>query len=119
MPLVRSSVKLPPDIWAQINSMLGPGDSFQEWLLDAAMRKLSVLSNPTLSPEHPNAEPHLIPISVACVYAKDNESWHDKLEKILVDGTNDDRKGIQTNLDWAVNCIRNRPKNEKRKSGKS
>jgi len=57
--------------------------------------------------------PHLAPVPPAPAYAEGNVQWHVKLERILVDGNEDDQRAIQTALDWAFNCIRGRSKRKK------
>jgi hypothetical protein len=61
--------------------------------------------------------PHLAPVPPAPAYAEGNVQWHVKLENILKEGTDDDRRWIETALDWAFNCIRSRPQRKKGSGG--
>lgn len=38
-------------------------------------------------------------------YAESNRVWHDRLERILVEGSERDRIGIEQNIEWAVRSI--------------
>lgn len=53
------------------------------------------------------------PAPIAGSFKRENDPWHDKLEKILNSGSARDIVGIQSNLEWAVNDIASR--NPKRK----
>lgn len=61
--------------------------------------------------------PHPVLVPPAPAYAEANAEWHRKLEGILQEGTDSDRNGIHTALDWAFNCIRGRT--PKKRSGGS
>lgn len=42
-------------------------------------------------------------------YKAEHKEWHDKLDRVLSEGTQRDQIGIQQNLDWAVNNLPSRP----------
>jgi hypothetical protein len=42
-------------------------------------------------------------------YKAENRKWHDCLERVLEEGTERDRIGIEQNLQWAVNNLQSRP----------
>jgi hypothetical protein len=51
-------------------------------------------------------------------YRDENRQWHNKLERVLNEGSERDKVGIQANLDWAVGALQ--PPGEglkKRKTG--
>lgn len=42
-------------------------------------------------------------------YKAEHKPWHDKLDRVLCEGTERDQIGIEQNLDWAVNNLPSRP----------
>lgn len=61
--------------------------------------------------------PHPVLAPPMPAYDGANSDWHRKLENILKEGTDDDRRWIETALDWAFNCIRSRPQRKKGSGG--
>ena len=68
------------------------------------VRALIARAGKAVGPEMPKASS----------YRSDNKKWHDMLEIILNDGTDDDRRGIEQNLKWAVESIERRAPKRKR-----
>jgi lipoate-protein ligase A len=52
---------------------------------------------------------------VAGMYREENIPWHEKLEEVLNDP--DEKIGIQKNLEWAENSVRQKRISARRKSG--
>ena len=49
-------------------------------------------------------------------YNAENKVWHDRLERILTEGSERDRIGIEQNIEWAVKSLGTRP-SKKTKTG--
>jgi hypothetical protein len=67
-------------------------------------------SSKKLVPTSVNDPPESIARRQSHPYPVEHQSWHDKLEGILLNGTDRDRVGIQANLDWAVDHVEAHPR---------
>lgn len=59
--------------------------------------------------------PHVQGKGSTPIYRAENIAWHDRLEAVLNDGTEDDRQGIEQNLKWAVESVERRSSAPSRK----
>jgi hypothetical protein len=50
-------------------------------------------------------------------YRDANRGWHNKLERVLNEGTERDKVGIQANLDWAIGALKPLGEVKKRRAG--